>query len=120
MIVSNGISGCGPFEPATFCAQPVPAQQTAMRRPPSALRGPLDRRLHLRLLAHVAGDELEPELGAERLALLGVDVGDRHVRAARVQRANRRLAETGGAAGRRVLRCRRCSSRESLLIRAHA
>ena len=34
-IVSNGISGCGPFEPATFCAQPVPAQQTAIRRPPS-------------------------------------------------------------------------------------
>src|SRR5664280_3807894 len=36
MIVSNGISGCGPLEPATFCAQPVPAQQTAMRRGPAA------------------------------------------------------------------------------------
>ena len=34
MIVSKGSSGCGPFEPATFCAQPVPAQQTAIRRPP--------------------------------------------------------------------------------------
>src|SRR5271166_5961701 len=37
MITSNGISGCGPFEPATFCAQPVPAQHTAMRNPPAAL-----------------------------------------------------------------------------------
>jgi hypothetical protein len=35
MIVSNGSNGCGPLEPATFCAQPVPAQQMAMRRPPS-------------------------------------------------------------------------------------
>src|SRR5579871_3549410 len=35
MIVSNGRSGCGPLEPATFCAQPVPAQQTAMRSAPS-------------------------------------------------------------------------------------
>ncbi len=34
MIVSNGISGCGPLEPAIFCAQPVPAQQIEMRRPP--------------------------------------------------------------------------------------
>src|SRR5690348_9074735 len=37
MIVSNGISGCGPLEPATFCAQPVPAQQTAIRRPSAPL-----------------------------------------------------------------------------------
>src|ERR1700722_128442 len=36
MMISNGISGCGPFEPATFCAQPVPAHATAMRTPPSA------------------------------------------------------------------------------------
>ena len=36
MITWNGISGCGPLEPVTFCAQPVPAQQMLIRRPPSA------------------------------------------------------------------------------------
>ena len=34
MIVSNGSSGWGPFDEATFCAQPVPAQQTAIRSGP--------------------------------------------------------------------------------------
>ncbi len=59
----------------------------------AAVRGALDRGLHLLLLAHVAGDELEPELVRERLPLLGVDVGDRDERTALVQRAYGRLAE---------------------------
>ena len=59
MIVSNGISGCGPLEPATFCAQPVPAQRDRDAQPAVDRGGPLDGRLHLVLLAHVAGDELE-------------------------------------------------------------
>ena len=93
MIVSNGISGCGPLEQATFCAQPVPAQQTAMRSPPSRSAALLDRRLDLLSSRTSQADELEPELGCERLALLGVDVGDRddapRVRAARARSPRR-------------------------------
>ncbi len=55
------------------------------------------RRLHLCLVAHVAGDELQPELARERLALLGVDVGDRDDRPALVQRTHGRLAQSRGA-----------------------
>ena len=39
MIVSNGSSGWGPFEEATFWAHPVPAQQTAIRSGPPVARG---------------------------------------------------------------------------------
>ncbi len=95
-IVSKGSSGCGPLEPATFCAQPVPAQQTAIRRPPSTAA--LHRGLYLGLLAHVAGDELHAELGGERGALLRVDVGDGHDRALGVQGTHGGLAEPGGPA----------------------
>ena len=93
MIVSNGSSGCGPFEPATFCAQPVPAQHTEMRSPPSAAAACATAASTWLLLAYVARHELQAELLAQRLAPLGVDVGDRHDRAALVQRAHRRLAE---------------------------
>ena len=58
-MILNGSSGCGPFDEATFCAQPVPAHVTAIRRPPSASAALLDGRLDLILLAHVAGDELD-------------------------------------------------------------
>ena len=64
----------------------------------ASARGLLHGRLDLALLAHVAGDELQAELGRERLALLGVDVGDRHDRALAVQGAHGRLAEPGGPA----------------------
>ena len=74
-----------PSEPATFCAQPMPAQQTAIRSPPSSAAACCHARLHLLLLADVTGDELEAELRREPVALLGVDVGDRHVRAPLVQ-----------------------------------
>ena len=36
MSTSKGMSGCGPLLDAVRCAQPVPAQQTEIRRPPSA------------------------------------------------------------------------------------
>jgi hypothetical protein len=58
----------------------------------------LHGRLDLALLTHVAGDELQTELARERLALLGVDVRDRHDRAPLVQRPHGRLAEPGGPA----------------------
>ncbi len=67
--------------------------QPAIRR-----RGLLYGRLHLALLAHVAGYELDAELGGERGALLGVDVGDRDDRALLVQASHGSLAETRGAA----------------------
>ena len=59
-----------------------------MRRPPLGLGRLVDRGLHLVLVAHVALDERDAELGGERLALLRVDVGDDDVRA--VARAARR------------------------------
>ena len=57
------------------------------------LRGLLHGRLDLVLVTHVAGCELEPELGGERLAALLVDVGDRHGGAALVEAPDGGLAE---------------------------
>ena len=51
-----------------------------MRSPPSACGRRVDGRLDLILVAHVALDERDAELGGERLALLRVDVGDDDVR----------------------------------------
>ena len=80
-------------------AQPTPAQHTLMRRPLGAAC--VDRGGDLRLVGHVAGNERRAlsELARQRLALLRVQVGDRHRRAARVQRAGGRLAQPGRASG---------------------
>ena len=96
MIVSNGSSGWGPFEEETFWAQPVPAQQTAIRSGPAAPAA-ADGGLHRVLVADVAGDELQTQLAGQRAALVGVDVGDRDLRATLVQGAHGRLAEARGA-----------------------
>ncbi len=77
MIVSKGSSGCGPRD-----------AQSALGG-----RGAPDGLLDLSLLAYVTGDEVRLELFAQRLALIGVDVGDRDGRAARRKRAHGRLAE---------------------------
>ena len=98
MMTAKGSSAWGPREPAIFCAKPVPAQQTQMRRPPSASAAASHRRLDLVLLAHVAGREGGAQLVGQRLALLGVDVGDRQRGALRVQAPRGRLAQPGGAA----------------------
>ncbi len=62
------------------------------------LGGGRDGGLDLVLLAHVTGREGGAQLVGQRLALLGVDVGDRHRGALRVQAPRGRLAQPGGAA----------------------
>src|SRR4051794_29598293 len=69
------------------------------RGPAVALGGGLGRRLHLVLVAHDARGEPGDELARERLAAVGVDVGDRHDGDALVQVARRRLTQPGRAAG---------------------
>ena len=83
---------------ATLIGMPVPAHETAMRRPPVGLGRLVDRGLDLILVAHVALDERDAELLGERLALLRVDVGDDDVRAVLVQPAGGGLAEARRAA----------------------
>ncbi len=97
--VSNGSSWCGPFFETVRSAQPTPAQQTLMRRPVGDRL--LDRGRDLRLVGDVALDERRPlaELRRQRLALLRIQVRDRDLRAALVQRACRRLAQPGRASG---------------------
>ena len=92
---------CGPCLEAVRWAQPMPAQQTEIRSPPGGVRGGVDRRLHRLGLHHVRLHEggVLAELGGERLALLGVHVGDHHRGAALVQRPRRRGTEPRGPAG---------------------
>src|SRR3954454_6520009 len=97
MMTAKGSRAWGPREPAIFCANPVPAQLTQMRRTASASAGGLDGPLALARLAHVAGREGGAELVGQRLALLGVDVGDRHRGALRMQAPSGRLAQPGSA-----------------------
>ena len=97
-MTAKGSSGWGPREPATFCAQPVPGAAHADAQAALGLRGGLDRRLHLVLLAHVAGHERDAQLVGQRLALLRVDVGDRQRRALGAQAPRGRLAQPRGSA----------------------
>ena len=78
----------------------MPAQWIEIRRPPGACGRERDGRLELLGLRDVGGGELRAlaELGDERLAARGVEIGDDDVRAARVQRPRGRLAEARGAA----------------------
>jgi hypothetical protein len=80
-----------------------PADARAVDRDPQAvavLGRRRDRRLDLVGLGHVGRDEAGgvAQLGGERLALLGVDVGDGDAGALGLQAAARRLAQARGAA----------------------
>ena len=90
---------CGPCFETVRCAQPIPAQQTEIRSV-AGLGGRCDGRLELLGLEHVGLDEAGSvaELVRERLALLGVEVGDHHRGAVGVQAPGGRLAEARGAA----------------------
>ena len=80
------------------------ADARAVDRDPQAAgrlrRGARDRCLELLGLRHVGGGEGSAlaQLGGERLAARGVEVGDEDVRAALVQCPRGRFAETRGAA----------------------
>ena len=58
----------------------------------------LDRGRDRRLVGHVCLDEARAELSRQRLALLGVEVGDDDTRASRRQGTRRGLAEPGSPA----------------------
>ena len=84
---------------AVLIALPVPAQLTRMRSWPSAARA-------LAKPASTSASEVTSTLQntppislRERFALLGVEVEDRDLDAVRRERARRRRAEAGGAAG---------------------
>ena len=94
MTVWNGSKLCGPRLPAVLSAQPMPAQQTEIRSSP----GGLDRGLHLLGVGDVARHEPRAQLAGERLALLGVQVRDRHLARRRPQPPRGRRAEPGRAA----------------------
>ncbi len=98
MIVSKGISGWGPLELATFCAQPVPAQHTAMRSPPSALAAASTAAWTWVSSRTSQIDELDAQLGRQSGALVRVDVGHGHDRALVAQAASGGLAESRGPA----------------------
>ena len=64
MTVSNGSKPWAPLRPATFSAQPMPAQQTEMRRPSSPAAA-VDGGLDLLGVGDVGGDELRAEFVGE-------------------------------------------------------
>ena len=99
--VSNGSSACAPRRPATRSAQPIPAQQIAIRSPPGSAAAALHGRRHRFGVAHIGAYERDsvPELVCERLAAFRVQIGDHDPGAAGVQLAHGRLAEPRGAAG---------------------
>ena len=92
---------CGPCLPAVRCAQPIPAQQTEIRRPPSASAAASTAAWTGSSSVTSASTKRAAlaELGGQRLALLGVEVGD-HDRGAgaRASAPRRRRAEPRGAA----------------------
>ena len=94
MTIWNGSKLCAPRLPAVFSAQPTPAQHTEMRRSPAASTAACTELG----VGDVALDELRAQLAGERLALLGVLVGDRHLRAVGRQPPRGRGPEPGGAA----------------------
>ena len=108
MIVSNGSSGCGPFEPATFWAQPVPAQQTAMRRPPSTAAATSTASCTWLSSRTSQATNATPSSCGQLCSGVGVDVCDRHDRAAGLQLAGRRLSEARGPARHECCSSRRC------------
>ncbi len=92
-----------------------PADARAADRDPQAaagLGGGVDGGRDLLGLGHVTSTKRArvAELGDERLALLRVQVGDHHRRAARVQRADRRRAQARRRRRRRGLMLRRSPS----------
>ena len=82
----------GVADPGAVHGDPQPAGR--------ARGGRRDGRLDLAGAGHVGGGEARAlaELGRERRAAIGVQIGDQHVRAALVQRPRRRLAESRRAA----------------------
>ena len=97
MTVSNGSKACAPLRPATFSAQPMPAQQMEMRRPSSPAAAATAASTSSGV-GDVGRDEARAELVGQRLAALRVEIGDRDVGAGRVQRAGGRGAQAGRTA----------------------
>ena len=112
---------CGPCLPAVRWAQPMPG--AADRDPQAALGlgGGVDRRLDRLGLHHVRLDEAGAvaELGGQRLALLGVEVGD-HDRGARARAARGRWRRRARRPRRRPARSLPRSSSARQLLRAPA
>ena len=92
--VSNGASAAGLSFFTVRSAQPMPAQETEAQP-----LGRLHRGAHGGLVGHVGLHEAPVQLGGERLAALGVEVGDRHARAARHELARGGLAQAARPAG---------------------
>ena len=91
-VIRNGSNWCGPRLPAVFSAQPTPAQQTEMRTPSGTAASTCSGSVTSQR-TNVAPSSLR-----ERLALLGVEVGDRHLRARLRQPARGGRAEARCAA----------------------
>ena len=87
-----------PSRPMVRCAQPMPAELTRIRSGPSsvALR---DGRLDLLGVGHVDRDERAADLLRERLALVGLEVGDHDARAGGGELAGDGGADARGGAG---------------------
>ena len=104
MTVLNVSSASGPPRPMTRPGVATPAQLTAIRSSPSS-RGAVDRGLHLRLVAHVGGDEdgtalaLGVELVDERRGGGALEVDDDDGRAVGDEAAGGGAAEAGAATG---------------------
>ena len=93
---------CGPCFDAVRCAQPIPAQQTEIRRPPSARGRSVDRRLHRLLLHHVGLHEAGAVARARRRAPRPSRRSGRRSRPRRPRACRARDgggAEPGGSAG---------------------
>ena len=92
---------CGPCLPAVRWAQPIPAQQTEIRSPPSASAAASTAAWTWSSSITFASHEAGPlaELAGKRLSLLGVEIADHHPRAGLVQRPDGGRAEAGGPAG---------------------
>ena len=99
--LANEPSACGPSLPIVFSPIAMPAQFTRPWRPPKVLTASSTAALAVRFARHVALDEagLRAELLRQRLAPVGLQVGDDDVGAARVQRPHRAFAEARRAAG---------------------
>ncbi len=94
----EGLERVGPARAGDLLREPGARGVDADAQGGVGLDGGLDGRLDLVLLAHVAGRERGAQLVGQGLALLDVDVGDRHRGALRVQAPRGRLAQPGGAA----------------------
>ncbi len=90
----------GPCFETVRWAQPMPAQQTEIRSPPSAAAASTAAWTCSASITFVSTNlARRPELAREGLALLRVQVCDHHAGTAVVEAPGRRLAESGGSAG---------------------